>query len=241
MSNKNTKRKTVEYYQEQAAAKAQKAQKKQLILSIITACLVLAIVLPLVLLYGVKVTHRAEIVIENYGTIKLDLYGNEAPKTVERFAFLAENGFYDDTSFHRIANDLLIQGGCPYGDGTGGYKNGLYGEFQRNGWIRNDVSHTRGTISMSHSASSQNGLDANNTASSQFFIMLKDYTRYDGQYAAFGRVTEGMEILDKIAAETTLLSEKDERFTAAMNVAPENQPKVVSITVKGAGLRALFG
>ncbi len=240
MSNKNVKRKTEDYYKEQAAMKAEKARKKQIVLTVITFAIVLAIALPLILLYGVKVTHRAEIEIEGYGTLKLELYGNEAPQTVERFAFLAEKGFYNNTSFHRIS-DLLIQGGCPYGDGSGGYKDGLYGEFLNNGWIRNDVSHTRGTISMAHSASEQNGLAANNTASSQFFIMMQDYPRHDGKYAAFGRVTEGMELLDQILADTPQMSEKDERRTASMNVAPEDQPKVTKITVKGVGIRAIFG
>lgn len=240
MSNKNVKRKNESFYKEQAALKAEKVRKKQIILTVTTLSLVLAIALSLILFYGVKVTHRAEIEIEGYGTLKLDLYGNEAPQTVERFVFLSENGFYDNTTFHRLSN-LLIQGGCPYGDGTGGYKDGLYGEFRINGWIRNDVSHLRGTISMAHSASSQNGLDVNNTASSQFFIMLEDYPQHDGKYAAFGRVTEGMELLDQILADTPQLSKNDERLTGSMNVAPEDQPKVTRITVKGVGIRALFG
>jgi len=240
MSNKNVKRKNKDFYSEQATLKAEQARKKQIVLTAITLAIVVVIALFLILFYGVKVTHRAEIEIEGYGTLKLELYGNEAPQTVERFVFLSENRFYDNTTFHRLSN-LLIQGGCPYGNGTGGYKDGLYGEFLNNGWIRNDVSHLRGTISMAHSASSQNGLDANNTASSQFFIMLEDYPRHDGKYAAFGRVTEGMELLDQILADTPQLSEKDERRTASMNVAPEDQPKVTKITVKGVGIRALFG
>ena len=128
--------------------------------------------------------------IENYGDITVRLFKNAAPKAVENFVTHAKEGYYDGVIFHRVINDFMIQGGDPNGDGTGGSSEKIKGEFKSNG-IQNNISHIRGTISMARSS-------ANNSASSQFFIMQKDTPSLDGQYAAFGTVTSGMDIVDKI-------------------------------------------
>lgn len=142
-------------------------------------------------------THHAEIKVKDYGTIKLELDADTAPITVENFAKLANEKFYDGLTFHRIISGFMIQGGDPNGDGTGGSKETIKGEFSGNG-VENKISHKRGVISM---ARSQNP----NSASSQFFIMHQDSTYLDGEYAAFGKVTEGIEIVDKICEDTQVI------------------------------------
>lgn len=142
-------------------------------------------------------THHAEIKVKDYGTIKLELDADTAPITVENFAKLANEKFYDGLTFHRIISGFMIQGGDPKGDGTGGSKKTIKGEFSRNG-VENKISHKRGVISMARS------LDPN-SASSQFFIMHQDSTHLDGEYAAFGKVTEGIEIVDKICEDTQVV------------------------------------
>lgn len=143
----------------------------------------------------VKVSHKAEIEVENYGTIKLDLSKEAAPITVENFVKLANEGFYDGLTFHRIMKDFMIQGGDPNGNSTGGSGEEIKGEFSLNGWD-NPISHLRGTISMAREGSNMD------SASSQFFIVHKDSTgALDNKYAAFGRVTEGMEIVDHICED----------------------------------------
>ncbi len=136
----------------------------------------------------------AEIIIEDYGTITVKLDHDNAPITVENFVSLATEGFYDGLTFHRIIEGFMMQGGDPEGTGYGGSDKNIKGEFSSNG-VDNPISHTRGTISMA-----RNGYDMN-SASSQFFIMHEDYTGLDGDYAAFGRVTEGIEIVDKICTK----------------------------------------
>lgn len=135
----------------------------------------------------------AVIDVKDYGVIKVELYPDVAPKTVENFVKLAESGFYDGLTFHRIIKDFMIQGGDPLGNGTGGSKENIVGEFTANGF-KNDLSHTRGVISMARSQDM-------NSASSQFFIVHKDSPHLDGQYASFGMVTEGMDVVDKIATD----------------------------------------
>ncbi len=144
--------------------------------------------------YGI---HHAVITVKNYGEIKLELDGDTAPITVENFVTLANEGFYDGLTFHRVVTDFVIQGGDPDGNGTGGSGKPIKGEFSANG-IENNLSHSRGVISM---ARLSNDMDS---ATSQFFIVLSDAAKpsLDGMYASFGRVTEGMDIVDKIAAET---------------------------------------
>ena len=131
--------------------------------------------------------------IEDYGTITIELYPNMAPNTVANFVNLIEKGFYDGLTFHRSVPGFVLQGGDPNGDGTGGPGYTIKGEFSSNGYTQNTLSHTRGVISMARSRD-------NDSAGSQFFIVLDDSATYslDGLYAGFGRVTEGMDIIDEI-------------------------------------------
>ncbi len=138
--------------------------------------------------------------LENGKKIKLELYADKAPITVENFLKLVGEGFYDGLIFHRVIKDFMIQGGDPTGTGMGGAKEKIKGEFLMNG-VPNDLRHERGVISM---ARAQNP----NSASSQFFIVHKDSFFLDGQYAAFGRVTEGMEAVDEIAETPTDFSDR---------------------------------
>ncbi len=138
--------------------------------------------------------HHAEITVKNMGTIALELDADTAPITVTNFLELAKEGFYDGLTFHRVISGFMIQGGDPKGNGTGGSKNTIKGEFSENG-VENNISHLRGVISMARSTDPD-------SASSQFFIVHQDSTFLDGQYAAFGKVTDGMDIVDKIAEET---------------------------------------
>ena len=133
--------------------------------------------------------------IEDYGTIKIELYPEYAPNTVANFVSLIENGFYDGLTFHRLVPGFVLQGGDPDGDGTGGPGYTIDGEFKANGYTKNTLSHDKGIISMARS------MDYD-SAGSQFFIVLDDSAKssLDGMYAGFGRVTEGMEILEEIEA-----------------------------------------
>jgi peptidyl-prolyl cis-trans isomerase B (cyclophilin B) len=136
-----------------------------------------------------------EITMRDGGVIKLELYPDIAPITVENFTKLAGEGFYDGLIFHRVINGFMIQGGDPEGTGMGGSDTNIKGEFAVNG-VANNISHVRGVISMARSRSY-------NSASSQFFIVHQDATYLDGQYAAFGRVVEGMDVVDAIAEVST--------------------------------------
>ncbi len=129
---------------------------------------------------------------ENGDVMKGELYPEIAPITVENFEKLAGEGFYDGLIFHRVIPGFMIQGGCPEGNGTGGPGYTIKGEFAANG-VANDLKHTRGVLSMARSMMP-------NSAGSQFFVMVADAPHLDGQYAAFGKVTEGMEAADKIVA-----------------------------------------
>ncbi len=139
--------------------------------------------------------HHVEIQIKDKGSIYVELDATHAPLTVENFLKLAENGFYDGLTFYRIMNGFMMQGGDPEGDGTGGSGEPIKGEFSENG-VDNPLSHTRGAISMARTSDPD-------SASSQFFIMHQDGTYLDGQYACFGYVTEGMDIVDDICENTT--------------------------------------
>lgn len=150
------------------------------------------------------------------GTIKLELYPEIAPITVENFTMLVESGFYNGLTFHRIIEGFMMQGGDPLGTGLGGADKDIYGEFSVNGW-ENNLSHTRGVISMARSQDY-------NSASSQFFIMHKDYPGLDGQYAAFGRVTEGMNIVDTICRNVVT-------FDSNGSVYEDGRPYIVSAEV----------
>ncbi|MCQ5129226.1 peptidylprolyl isomerase [Butyricicoccus faecihominis] len=161
-------------------------------------------------------THHAEIAVKDYGTIKVELDGDTAPITVQNFIDLAESGFYDGLTFHRIMDGFMIQGGDPKGDGTGGSDKNIKGEFANNG-VQNDISHVRGTISMARAGDPD-------SASSQFFIVQSDSDFLDGDYAGFGHVTEGMEIVDQICKDAPV---EDNNGT----VLPENQPIIESVKI----------
>ncbi len=138
---------------------------------------------------------NATITMENGDIIELELYPDIAPVSVSNFVYLAESGFYNGLIFHRVISGFMIQGGDPDGIGTGGPGYSIEGEFSANG-VKNDISHERGVISMARSKNF-------NSAGSQFFIMHNDADYLDGQYAAFGRVTEGIEVVDAIASLPT--------------------------------------
>lgn len=133
----------------------------------------------------------ATIVVKDYGTIVAELYPSKAPNTVNNFISLANSGFYDGLTFHRIIDGFMIQGGDPEGNGTGGPGYSIAGEFSSNGYTENDLKHTDGVLSMARARSKD-------SAGSQFFIMVEDAPHLDGQYASFGKVTEGIEAADKI-------------------------------------------
>ena len=161
-----------------------------------------------------KGKHNVEITIKDYGIIKVELDADNAPITVTNFVSLVKGGFYDGLTFHRIIKDFMIQGGDPLGNGTGGSEETIKGEFKNNG-VNNTISHVRGVISMAR------GQDYD-SASSQFFIVHKDSTFLDDEYAAFGHVTEGMEIVDKICEDA---NPTDDNGT----IEKENQPIIESI------------
>lgn len=137
---------------------------------------------------------------ENGKNIKIELYPEVAPITVANFEKLVKEGFYDGLIFHRVIKGFMIQGGDPEGTGMGGAKEKIKGEFRANG-IANDLRHTRGVISMARSMMP-------NSASSQFFIMHKDAPHLDGNYAAFGKVVEGMDVVDEIAETEVNFNDK---------------------------------
>lgn len=159
--------------------------------------------------------HYVEITVKNYGKIDLELDADVAPITVTNFINLVNDNFYDGLTFHRIIDGFMIQGGDPLGNGTGGSDKTIKGEFSDNG-VNNSISHVRGVISMARS----NSYDS---ASSQFFIVHEDSTFLDGKYAAFGKVTSGMDIVDKLAK----VKVEDDNGT----VSKKNQPIIESIKV----------
>ena len=161
--------------------------------------------------------HHARIEVEGYGTIEVTLNANVAPITVSNFCHLAEDGFYDGLTFHRVVPGFMIQGGDPSGDGTGGSEKTITGEFASNG-VENSIPHTRGTISMARASDPD-------SASSQFFIMQETTPSLDGEYAAFGTVTSGMEAVDAICEKVPVADEQNGY------VAPEDQPVISSVEI----------
>ena len=170
-------------------------------------------------------TRHAEIEVENYGIICLELDSAAAPLTVENFVALAQSGFYDGLTFHRIMDGFMIQGGDPEHNGTGGSENNIKGEFAANG-VENSISHVKGVISMARAGRDNpvTGVKANDSASSQFFIMVADGPFLDGQYAAFGHVTEGIEIVEQIARDARPIDNNG-------TIPYEQQPVITRITV----------
>ncbi|MDO4867238.1 MAG: peptidylprolyl isomerase [Clostridia bacterium] len=152
---------------------------------------------------------------ENGGVITVELYPDVAPNTVANFVELANAGFYDGVIFHRVIAGFMIQGGDPTGTGMGGPGYAIKGEFAANG-IENDLSHTRGVISMARAM-------APDSAGSQFFIMHQDYTGLDGQYAAFGQVLEGMDVVDAIATTATDANDRPLEEQAIKSIRVETQ------------------
>ena len=160
--------------------------------------------------------HHAVIDVKDYGVIKVELNADEAPITVTNFVKLAKDGFYDGLTFHRIINGFMIQGGDPEGNGTGGSDETIKGEFSANG-VDNVLKHTRGAISMARSQDYD-------SASSQFFIMHETNATLDGQYAVFGYVYEGMDVVDKIATSVPVTDNNG-------TVEAQNQPVINSIKI----------
>ncbi len=156
---------------------------------------------------------KATINMENGGKMVLELYPEKAPITTENFKALADKGFYNGLIFHRVIAGFMIQGGCPEGTGMGGPGYTIKGEFEANG-VKNDLKHKRGVISMART-------NMPNSAGSQFFIMHDDAPYLDGQYAAFGKLTEGFEVLDEIANVQTDFSDR-----------PRVEQKIESIVVE---------
>ena len=154
---------------------------------------------------------------ENGDVMKAELYPEVAPNTVNNFISLVKKGYYDGLIFHRVIRGFMIQGGCPQGTGMGGPGYSIKGEFSQNGF-KNDLKHTEGVLSMARSMMP-------NSAGSQFFIMHKDAPHLDGAYAAFGKVTEGMDVVNKIAEERTDYSDR-----------PLKTQKIKSMTVDTFGV-----
>lgn len=167
---------------------------------------------------GLSGKHHVEIKIKDFGAIQLELDADAAPITVENFLNLAESGFYNGLTFHRIMEGFMMQGGDPTGTGMGGSDQNIKGEFAQNG-VNNPLSHTRGAISM---ARSQNP----DSASSQFFIVHEDSLFLDGQYACFGYVTEGMDVVDAVCKYSSSVVQ-DGNGT----IAPEDQPVMTEVRV----------
>lgn len=166
---------------------------------------IIILFISLILLTGCNEDIQNPIVtmeIKDYGVVTIELYPDMAPNTVANFVNLIEDGFYDGLTFHRSVPGFVLQGGDPDGDGTGGPGYTIKGEFSSNGYTKNTLSHTRGVISMARSRD-------NDSAGSQFFIVLDDSATYslDGLYAGFGRVTEGMDIIDEIVANEKIAND----------------------------------
>jgi len=150
---------------------------------------------------------------QNGGIIKAELYPEIAPNTVKNFVSLINKGFYNGLVFHRVISGFMIQGGCPNGTGMGGPGYGIKGEFSTNG-VKNDLVHTKGVLSMARSMNP-------NSAGSQFFIMHENSPHLDGQYAAFGKVIEGQDVVDGIAAVKTARGDRPLEDQVMENVSVE--------------------
>ena len=212
----------------------------------------LSLILSLVLLLSIPAlsscsqgaTDTVYIAVDGYGLIVAELYGNKAPITVENFISLAEDGFYDNLTFHRVIEDFMIQGGDPKGDGTGGSSKTIKGEFAKNG-VDTGIQHVRGTLSMARSGSVLEQYasipdayrpyleEAYNSASSQFFIVhqtsYKNTASLDGKYAAFGQVIEGIEIVDAIAAVNTDANDKPTKTVTILTVTLDREKAVAAL------------
>lgn len=206
--------------------------------------------------YYKKATFKAQnpivtMEVENFGTIKIELYPDQAPETVSNFIALANRGFYDGTAFHRVVKDFMIQAGSKDGDGTTGAKISdlkddganqdytIKGEFLANG-VTNTVKFEEGTLAMARadytSYSSALTEESYNSGCSQFFIMTEENTNLNGYYTAFGKVTEGLDVVHKIEEVEVTVAEGQEETEGAEVSTPVNKPKVTSIRVETFGI-----
>ena len=213
---------------EAAIIRNENDRKKRTALTIIFSSILVVALVVGVIFYAVShgwgtdmtVTHHAEIEIEGYGTIHLELYGKEAPKTVDNFVKLAESGFYNGLTFHRIISGFMMQGGDPNADNSGNSGKNIFGEFEENGF-KNAIKHESGTISMARA-------NDPNSASCQFFIVHKtsasNSKSLDNKYAAFGKVTSGMDIVNVIC-------DTAEPVDSNGKILPSEQPVIKSITI----------
>lgn len=231
--------------------------KNQKIWLIILLVVLLAIGVVLGIGYYKKITETKQnpivtMSIKDYGTVKMELYPEIAPETVANFIKLAQNGYYNGLTFHRVVQDFMIQGGDKSGDGTGGVTlKDLYpdsgsedeycikGEFVANNYTANTLKLERGVLAMARgdytSWAPSLTEESYNSAGSQFFIMVKDTPGINGLYAAFGRVTEGMDIVDKIVALETVVETDEETGTTTETDTPVNKPVIESVTVETFG------
>ena len=157
----------------------------------------------------------ATIEMEDGGTIKLELYPKIAPESVENFIELAQKGFYDGLIFHRVIPKFMAQGGDPQGTGSGGPGYSIYGEFSANGYNQNTLKHERGVLSMARS-------EEYNSAGSQFFIMVDNASYLDGAYAAFGRVLEGMDVVDQVVNSEVIRRDYDDDLKEILQTATDS-------------------
>lgn len=168
----------------------------------------------------------ATIVLKGYGTIKAELYPSKASNTVNNFISLANSGFYNGLTFHRIIDGFMIQGGDPEGNGTGGPGYSIAGEFSSNGYEANDLKHIDGVLSMARARS-------NDSAGSQFFIMVGEFNNLDGQYAAFGKVISGLDIVKNISKVATDNNDKPKEAVVIESITVDtkgvNYPEVEKI------------
>ena len=227
--------------------------EKSRIAWMVAIVLIIAAIITLVVGYIKKATEEVKnpivtMEVEDYGTIKIELYPDAAPNTVKHFVSKIQEGFYDGLTFHRTIPDFMIQGGDKEGTGSGDSDYTIPGEFIANGFKGNTLKHTRGTISMARANYSGTGLTtySYNSASTQFFIMTQDTTSLDGYYAAFGRVIEGMEVVDAISnTEVVYRSSEladgeetptDENGNTIASDRPVNPPVIKSMTVETFGV-----
>ena len=232
-------------------------KKGKTILSIIILLIIVALIATLCYGYYKKLTLEiknpiATMEIENFGTIKVELYPELAPDTVANFVTLANNGFYDGLTFHRIVSGFMIQGGDPNGNGTGSptigklknnddtTKYSITGEFIANGYTKNTLKHQEGVLSMARSDytsySSTLSEESYNSAGSQFFIMTAENKSLDGYYAGFGKVIEGLDIVHKIEAVEVKIAEGQEESESAEKSTPVEAPVIKSIRVETEGV-----
>ena len=238
--------------------KKEKKSISKIIISIIALVFVLAVLIVLCVGYAKKATTKiqnpiATMEVEGYGTIKIELYPDKAPNTVKNFVKLANNGFYNGLKFHRVIKDFMIQGGDSNGDGSGNAKlKDLYGndnedaysikgEFNANGFSKNDLNLTQGTIAMARADytaySPSLAKQSYNSAGTQFFIMTTDdHTSLSGYYAGFGKVIEGMDVVKKIAEVEVKTNDDSETSGNTEKSIPTKDVKISSVTVDTFGV-----